>query len=210
MAETFYIDTGNNIIYITSVSQNKEYVNEKMGFNFLPMPGVDPGYHFKFQYPRMDLQGSRINRIVLIVDGSPVQDVPLFENMENIGQEIFLIKQPLIVGRSLFRTVVKGIAKEAGKEALKEKMSDDMGGLLMGALIGVAADVAVDATENADLRISHYFPAYAHALDVPLEPGNHTVQLEYYSGSQLVYRDDIGLVRLEENNMNLVESFVLE
>jgi tetratricopeptide (TPR) repeat protein len=210
MAETFYIDTGNNMIYITSVSQNKEYVNEAMGFNFLLMPGVDPGHHFKFQYPRMDLQGSRIDRIVLLVDGASVKELPLFENMESIGQEIFLIKQPLIVGRSLIRTVIKGIAKEAGKEAMKEQMSNDMGGLLMGALIGVAADVAVDATENADLRVSHYFPAYAHALDLPLEPGNHTVQLEYYSGSQMVYRDNIGEVYLEEKGMNFVESFVLE
>ena len=210
MAETFYIDTGKNVIYITSVSQNKEYVNEKMGFNFLIMPGVEAGYHFKFQYPRMDLQGSRIDRIVLLVDGFEVKDVPLFEDMETIGQEIFLIKQPIVIGRTLFRTVLKGIAKEAGKEAMKEQMSDDVGGLIFGALLGVAADVAVDATENADLRISHYFPAYAHALDVPLEPGNHTVQLEYYSGSQLVYRDNIGLVNMKENGLNFVESFVLE
>jgi len=210
MAETFYLDTGKNIVYITSVSQSKEYVNQVMGFNFLVMPGVEPGYHFKFQYPRMDLQSSSVNRIVLVVDGESVAEIPLLEKMESIAQEIFLLKQPLVIGKTILRTVTKGILKEAGKQAVNDQMSDDLGGALLGALIGVAADVAVDATENADLRISHYFPAYANALDVSLPPGDHMVQLEYYNGSQLVYRDNVGLVKLQPGQLNLVESFVFE
>jgi uncharacterized protein len=210
MGETFYIDTGRNIVFITSVSQNEEYVNKVMGFNFLVMPGINPGYHFKFQYPRMDLQGSSVDRIVLVVDGVAQKEVPLFEDIEAVAQEIFLMKQPFVVGKTILRAVAKGVVKEAGKQAVKDQMSDDVGGFLLGALIGVAADVAVDATENADLRISHYFPAFAHALDVPLPEGNHAVQLEYYSGSKLFYRDNIGLVRLEEGKLNFVESYVLE
>ncbi len=210
MAETFYLDTGQNMVYITSVSQDKDYVNRVMGFNFLFMPGMTPGHHFKFQYPRMDLQGSRVDRIELIIDGVSAKKLPLFEDMESIAQEIFLIKQPLVVGKAILRTVAKGVLKESGKEAVKDQLDGSVGGLLAGALIGIAADVAVDATENADLRISRYFPAYAHALDVPVRPGNHTVQLEYYSGSQLIYRDNVGLVKVLPGQLNLVESFVLE
>ena len=210
MAETFYLDTGSHIVYITSVSQNKDYVNRTMGFNFLVMPGVEPGYHFKFQYPRMDLMGSRIDRIVMTVDGMAKVEIPLFEDMETIAREIFLIRQPFVIGKTILRTVAKGIVKEAGKQAVKDEMSGDVGGLLLGALIGVAADVAVDATENADLRISHYFPAYAHALDVALPPGDHSIELEYFSGSSLVYRDNKGTINLKEGELNLVESFVLK
>ena len=210
MAETFYLDTGNSMVFITSVSQDDDYVNRIMGFNFLFMPGMTPGHHFKFQYPRMDLQGSRIDRIELIIDGVSMTQVPLFEDMETIAQEIFLIKQPLVVGKAILRTVAKGVLKESGKEAVKDQLNGSIGGMLAGALIGIAADVAVDATENADLRISRYFPAYAHALDVPVIPGNHTVQMEYYSGSQLVFRDNIGLVKVAPGELELVESFVLE
>ena len=170
MAETFYLDTGNSMVFITSVSQDDDYVNRIMGFNFLFMPGMTPGHHFKFQYPRMDLQGSRIDRIELIIDGVSMTQVPLFEDMETIAQEIFLIKQPLVVGKAILRTVAKGVLKESGKEAVKDQLNGSIGGMLAGALIGIAADVAVDATENADLRISRYFPAYAHALDVPVIP----------------------------------------
>ena len=210
MAETFYLDTVPNMVFITSVSQDKEYVNRVMGFNFLAMPGISGQHHFKFQYPRMELQGSQVDRVVLIVDGLSMKDMPLFEDIQTIAQEIFLIKQPFVIGRTILRTVAKGVLKEAGKEAVKDRMDDSVGGLLMGALIGVAADVAVDATENADLRISHYFPAYARVLDLSLKQGNHTVQVEYYSGSRLVYRDNVGLVRLQPGELNLVESFVLE
>ncbi len=210
MAETFYLDTGNSMVFITSVSQDDDYVNRIMGFNFLFMPGMTPGHHFKFQYPRMDLQGSRIDRIELIIDGVSMTQVPLFEDMETIAQEIFLLKQPLVVGKAILRTVAKGVLKETGKEAVKDQLDGSVGGMLAGALIGIAADVAVDATENADLRISRYFPAYAHALDVPVRPGNHTVQLEYYSGSQLIYRDNVGLVKVAPGELELVESFVLE
>ena len=34
--------------------------------------------------------------------------------------------------------------------------------------------------------------------------------MEYYSGSQLVFRDNIGLVKVAPGELELVESFVLE
>lgn len=210
VAETFYLDTVKNGVFITAVSQNEEYVKSVVGFNYLFIPGVEPGFHFKFQYPRMEQMHSKVNRIVLLVDGIPVKELPMLENMEKISKEIFLIKQPLVIGKSILRTVSKGIAKEAGKSAVKDSMSDDAGGVVLGLLIGIAADVAVDATENADLRISQYFPAYAHAVDFALPPGEHDIIIEYYNDNKLIFRDDRGVVHLEPGELNLIESYVLE
>lgn len=210
VAETFYLDTVKNGVFITSVSQNEDYVKSVAGFNFLLIPGMDPGHHFKFEYPRMELMHSKIDRIDLLVDGVPVRELPLLENMEKISQEVFLIKQPLVIGKSILRTVAKGVAKEAGKSAIKDSMSDDAGGMVLGMLIGIAADVAVDATENADLRISQYFPAYAHAVDFELPPGEHDISIEYYKDNTLIYRDHRGTVYLEPGEINLIESYVLE
>ncbi|MDC7235492.1 MAG: hypothetical protein PQJ58_19845 [Spirochaetales bacterium] len=210
VAETFYLDTVRNGVFITSVSQNEEYVKSVVGFNFLLMPGVEAGYHFKFEYPRMEKMNSKVNRIVLLVDGVPVRELFLLEKMENIAHEIFLIKQPLVIGKSILRTVAKGILKESGKNAVKESMSDDAGGMVLGMLIGIAADVAVDATENADLRISQYFPAYAHGVDFDLPPGEHHISIEYYKDNKLVYSDDRGMMQLEAGELNFIESYVLE
>jgi uncharacterized protein len=210
VAETFYLDTVRNGVFITSVSQNEEYIKSVVGFNFILMPGIDPGFHFKFEYPRMEQMHSKVNRIVLLVDGVPVKELPLVEKMEKISKEIFLIKQPLVIGKSILRTVTKGILKESGKAAVKDSMSDDAGGLILGMLIGVAADVAVDATENADLRISQYFPAYAHSIDFALPPGEHDVSIEYYKDSTLIFRDHRGSINMTPGDLNFIESFVLE
>ncbi|MBF9014589.1 MULTISPECIES: hypothetical protein [unclassified Oceanispirochaeta] len=210
VAETFYLDTVKNGVFITSVSQNEEYIKSVVGFNFLLMPGIGSGYHFKFEYPRMEQMHSKVNRIVLLVDGVPVKELPLIENMERISREIFLIKQPLVIGKSILRTVTKGIVKETGKTAVNDSMSDDAGGMVLGILIGFAADVAVDATENADLRISQYFPAYAHSIDFALPPGEHDVSIEYYKDSTLIFRDQRGSLNLQSGELNFVESYVLE
>ena len=204
LAETFYLTTLPGVVVITSVSQSEEYVKSNVGFNFLAMPGVDGGFHFKFEYPRMDLMGSKVNRIVLLIDGTPVRDVPVFEKMESISKEIFLIKQPLVIGKSILRTVAKGILKESAKDQMNS------GGSVTGLLMGIALDVAVDATENADLRISQYFPAFAHTLDMTVPPGEHSVMVEYYEDSTLIFRDNRGVMDLKAEELNLIESFVLE
>jgi hypothetical protein len=210
LAETFYLTTLPGIVVINSVSQSEEYIKSNVGFNFLVMPGVEGGYHFKFEYPRMDLMGSQVNRIVLLIDGVPVREIPIFEKMEDISKEIFLIKQPLVIGRSILRTVAKGILKESGKQAAKDALGGDMGGMVAGMLLGFAADVAVDATENADLRSSQYFPAFDYTLDIMIPPGEHAVMVEYYKDSTLIFRDNRGVMNLQTEELNLVESFVLE
>ncbi|MDC7239984.1 MAG: hypothetical protein PQJ50_06450 [Spirochaetales bacterium] len=210
MAETFYLDTINDGVFITSVSQSEEYIKELVGFNFLFIPGIGPGHHFKFEYPRLEMMGSNVNRIVLLVNGVPVRELTQVESMQSISREIFVIKQPLVIGKAIIRTVTKGILKESGKSAMQDNMGDSTGGMIAGLLLGIAADVAVDATENADLRISPYFPAYAHAIDVALPPGEHNVTIEYYRDSTLIYRDNRGMIDLQPGELNFIESFVLE
>ncbi len=208
-AKTLYLTTIPGAVIITMTDQNEDYVKEIVGFNVLAMPGVEGGFHFKFQYPQMKKMGSDVSRILLRV-GNDAAEVPLLEKMENISQEIFLIKQPLIIGKAILRTVAKGILKESGKQAMKDQMSDDAGGMLLGMLLGVAADVAVDATENADLRISQYFPARAYAADLSLPPGEYPVSIEYYAGNTMLFRDDRGMMNLQPGQLNLMESFFLE
>lgn len=208
-AKTLYLTTIPGAIVITMTDQNEDYVKEMVGFNVLAMPGVEGGLHFKFQYPQMKLMGSDVSKVLLRL-GDRTVEVPLLEKMEKISQEIFLIKQPLIIGKAILRTVAKGIVKETGKQAMKDQMDDSAGGLVLGLLLGVAADVAVDATENADLRISQYFPARAHAVDLSLTPGEYPVAIEYYAGNTLLFRDNRGVMNLQPDRFNLVESFYLQ
>ncbi len=208
LAETFYLQTTPGLVWIVATSQDEEYVKNVVGFNVINMPGVEGGFHFKFQYPRMEMLGSSIDRIDIVLDGKTAKQVYLIEDMEKISKEIFLIKQPLVVGKTVIRTVLKNILKESGKEKASESLTG--GNPFLDFLFGVAADVAVDASENADLRISPYFPAYANVADITVPPGLHNLSIDYYSNGRLVFRDERSNVDIKAGELNLVESFLLE
>jgi len=75
-------------------------------------------------------------------------------------------------------------------------------------LIGsVATDVAVDASEQADLRVSRYFPAYAHVGEWNVAPGSRTVEIEYYGANGLLRVETVGPVDLRSGELNFVTSF---
>ncbi len=129
MAETFYIHTTDDIVWIAATSQDTEYVKQVVGFDNIYMPGVEGGYHFKFQFPKMHLMGSSIDRIELEIDGAVVRELESIESMENISEEIYLLKQPLIVGKTIIRTVIKNILKEKAKRRNGNKGQRFSGGL---------------------------------------------------------------------------------
>ena len=203
LAETFYLHTTDNVVWIAATSQDTDYVKHVVGFDNILMPGVEGGFHFKFQYPKMHLMGTSVDRIELEIDGTVVRELEQIEEMEKISQEIYLLKQPIVIGKTVIRTVVKNILKEKAKKEMGTKNSG-----FLGALMGVAADVAVDATENADLRICPYFPSRASVTDLTVEPGEHTVSVIYYSKGVPIFRDDKGTVNITVDGLNIVESFL--
>lgn len=212
VAETYYINSSSNWVTFARVEQDgDDYLKNVAGIEQMYVPGIDGGFHMKFQFPRLYLRGSNVSEVKVNIDGNRY-DVQLIEDMEHIANVTFLIKQPLIIAKTVTRAIIKGIAKEIGKDAGKDAIQDSVGGiegLLLGAVVGLAADVAVDATENADLRISQFFPAYALTAEVEVEPGLHNVQVEYYGDGGILYVDELGEVNVTEDQLNLFESFYM-
>ena len=211
LADTFYVHTGPDIVYLASTKQEEDYATEVAGFTFLIVPGVRPGIHFKIQFPRIEARGSDVDRIVLRLDGNAAGELQLLERTEDIAVETFRLKQPLTVGKTIIRATLKNIAKEAGKDAASDALTDQMGlgGAILGFFAGIAADVAVDATENADLRISHFFPAEARVAEFAVDPGTYRVTVEYWDGSNLLGVRDHGEMTFAPGGLNLVESCLL-
>jgi len=205
LAHTIYIDSGNSMVFLTYQGESDDYVNRLIGFNTIFMPGVRPGFHFKFELPYLSLRGSDVTSIAVLVDGVEAGQLYLTENMESIAEETFKLKQPWIVGKTVTRTVTKGVVKELGKEVANDQL-----GFWGGLLVGLAADVAVDATENADTRLSQFFPAHAYTGEIGVTPGPHDIQLVYYSGNREIFRDYKGTIDIQPNSLNLVQSFVFQ
>lgn len=208
-AETLYIVTSNNWVEILYAGEGDKGVLIPEGYAAFPYPGIEGGYRFKFQLPRMERRGSDVTRIRVIADGRPVGELALLEDMERIAIDTFNVKKPIIFLKTITRTIVKGIVAERGKEEMQQAglESGSMLGLAAGLIGSVATDVAVDASEQADLRVSRFFPAYTYAGEWDIDPGTYDISIEYFNGSGLLRVEEIGPVQVEAGALNLVSSF---
>lgn len=170
---------------------------------------VEAGYNFRFELPRMEMRGSEVTRIRVLANGQELGEVGLLEDMQRIAYETFQISRPVVFVRSVVRATLKGIAGQRAGRAMEEAgaQSGSALGMIAGAIGAIATDIALDQSEQADLRISRFFPAFAHAGEWVLEPGTHSIQVEYHGPRGLLWRDDLGEVEIIPGSPNLVSSF---
>jgi len=211
LADTVYGDSNGDIVFLTMRGRNEDDIMLSLGFTSLHVLDSEPGFHFKVQFPRLVSRGSKVDRIVVKFDGTEVTELARLESLDAIAQETFLMKQPLTVGRTIIRAAAKNIAKEHGKEVMREELKDHGEvGALINVVAGLALDIFVVATENADLRISQFFPSDIWAAEFPVLPGTYHVEVEYWRGRKLMFVADHGLRSVTIDGPNLVESYLLQ
>ncbi len=204
-ASTFYIHSEENLIVLGGSSENYLGRQNLAGLSFIAWPGVNAGYHFKIQLPYLQKRASNVDRIEVVVTGAASENLQRLESIENAAEETFNIKKPLIYLKTLTRSVVKGIAAEQAKQKMTKNM--DAGAAFFTRL---AADLAVNQTENADLRISRFFPAEAAIREIHLPEGVYDIRINYYSThGMLIHTDDRSGVSIEAGNLNVLESSYL-
>jgi len=203
-ADTFWIHTQFNQIFIAA-SREARYGGQRLsGANVITWPGIEPGYTFKFQLPRIEKRGTHVTSIGVKIDGQPGPWLTQIESLENSAEATFEIRKPLTYLKTVSRTVTKGIAAAQAQQAAKEEWGETQG-----ILAGLLAGVGVSVTENADLRISRFFPARACIAETALAPGPHQITFEYYDADGLLLHRDERTVQVERNGLNLIESFYL-
>lgn len=209
-AHTLYVVTGDDQVTITTENESESGILIPRSYNTFYFPGVESGYRFKFQLPWMDLQGSEVNSIRVVVDGKPAGELQMIEDFERVALDTFQVRYPLIFLKTVTRTIVKGVVAAKGTDELENAAYESGSPLLilLGLLGSFATDVAVDASEQADLRLSRYFPAYAYTGEWDLPTGDHRVEIEYFRGGSLLYRDDLGTVEVTGGGINLLTSFL--
>jgi len=203
-ADTFWIHTQLNQIFIAASQEHRYGGQQLSGFNSIYWPGIDPGYTFKFQLPRLEKRGTRVRAIGITVDGRRGPWLSQIESLENAAEAAFEIQKPLITLKTISRTVTKGIAAAQAQKAAEEKWGESQG-----LLTGLLAGFGVSITENADLRISRFFPARASIAEMDLRPGTHRIAFEYYDAGGMLLFKDIRNIDIQRSGLNLIESFYL-
>jgi hypothetical protein len=156
----------------------------------------------KFSLPKLQKTPSTVKNVRVVVNSdSPVDLFPI-EKMDEVVEELFNVKRPIIYTRTIIRAVAKQIANEAASKALKKENE------LAGDLFKFAGQIAGEATEKADLRGWQTLPGTAHVNVLQLPKGTHTVKLEYLSPIGAVVHTETFTVTVtgDPSELKLVES----
>ncbi len=207
LARTLYIHTQPRSITITATQQTSYQQRHVRALEVIPWAGKDPlpvGTQLKFQVPYMKMRGSRVARIRLMLNGREVGSFSTIESMDKVALETFKVKEPLIYLKTITRAVAKGVARaQAVAELQKHRDGQKVPVFLVDAMFA--------ATENADLRISQFFPGAAGIYEIDVPEGRHRVSVLYYdrNGSRL-FVDELGFIDVSRNRLNLLESCYLD
>ncbi|MCD4819742.1 MAG: hypothetical protein K8S23_13740 [Candidatus Cloacimonetes bacterium] len=205
-AKTLYIHTEKNSIIIGTTDENPKGKATLETLNVFPWKDVKKGYHFKFQVPYMKNRDSSVKYVKVKIDNEEVKTLQKIEDISKVAFETYKVKEPITYLKTITRAVIKGLFAEKRKEEMEAKIQNP----LLGFAARMATDLAMDATENADLRISRYFPSIALTEEFLIESGIHTVKIEYYGiNNTLLHIDEKTDVEVIQGKLNLMESFYL-
>lgn len=200
-ANDLMVHTDENLIIVYS-SDGKD----KKQLDAIAWPGVNKGLHFKLSLPRMEKKPSIVSKITVEIDGKEISHFNKLESIENVALETYKIKEPIIYLKSIARTVIKAIINEATNKELDKQT----GGGLMGSLTRAMTGALLDATENADLRLSRYFPSTVAESEILVKPGKYSIKVNYYDNNdRLLYSDNLGTQDISKAKLNLFRTFYL-
>ena len=183
-----------NIIGFTGMSPVKEENNLR-----IPLPLPPPNSSALVSLPRMVDRPSGIESIEVVLNTGQSFNLELLEDMGRVARETFSARYSNIVIKTTARSIIKATAGAVSARAAEER-----GGALMGFTVGLMARIAADASENADLRMSRYFPAHAHVGGINLEPGVYSITVNYYGrGRNLIASERRDNVSVREGVLNI-------
>jgi hypothetical protein len=188
-----------NVIGFAGMSPVKVEVN-----TMIPLPLPAPNNWARLALPQMIDRPSAVESIEVILDNGQSFRLELLENMNWVVRETFKASYSLIV----LKTVARTIAKSVTGAAVSSRVSERNEGL--GLLLGLIGRVAADLSEQADTRVSRYFPGYAYVGGINLNPGVYTVTVRYYGRSGLIYSERRSNVMVSSGSLNLLEFICLK
>jgi hypothetical protein len=161
----------------------------------------------KIALPVMVKRPSAVSGIEVIFDDGRRFDLELLEDIDEVARETFEKRKGLIYLKTIIRATMKA-ATSVSLDAAADKEEGNTG-LALG-ILSLAAQVYAEASEQADLRISRYFPAKAWTGGINLEPGVYSFRVNFYgSGRPLasLYYEDI---KISAGVLNLTEAVCLK
>lgn len=176
--------------------------------NLLRIP-ISGSNWVKIALPVVTPRPSKIVRTVVELNTGESFDLELIEHLGAVAVETFKQRAALIYLKSVLRSVSKTVSSAVLDEGAKQA-SDSSTSLLL-SLLSLGTQIYAEASEQADLRMSRYFPDKALVGGITVDPGVYTITITYYSSNNTVLQ-----IRTFENfevgsgRLNLLEAVCIQ
>jgi hypothetical protein len=188
-----------NIIAFSGLSPVKQS-------NTMRIP-LSRGRYVKISLPEMISRPSIVDRIEVQFDNGMNFRLELLEDIDAIARDTFKSRRGLMYTKSIVRAITKATTSSV-LDAVSER-TDGLLGLAFG-IASLGSQVYAEASEQADLRVSRYFPARAWVGGINVDPGRYSFHVNFYgrSGGPLTtqYFENVTVSPL---SLNLIEAFAL-
>ncbi|MDR0400543.1 MAG: hypothetical protein LBH51_06325 [Treponema sp.] len=169
---------------------------------------IGEGHYVKISLPELEYRPSRISRVEAVFDDGRRFPLELLEDIGAIAGETYKARENFIYLKTIIRASLKGMSS-AVFDSLAEETEG--GGSALFGLLSLSSQLYAEMSEQADLRISRYFPSHAYVGGINLSPGRYSFNVVYYNSSGKA----VGAFRYEdvpvlENRLNLTEAVCLK
>lgn len=193
----------------SSLDEELEIPNGKARLNALLFVGLSPvkeehtdrisfsNTYVKIALPSIRERGSQVSRINIAFDGGPTLALELLENISAVAKATFAEKVPLIYIKTLLRTAVKsGVSSILDEEGYSQASK--------------LFQLFTEVSEQADTRLSRYFPSKAYIGGITLEPGVYSFSVNFYAQDGRLIQSEKRTMDIQANKLNLVEAICLK
>jgi hypothetical protein len=161
----------------------------------------------KISLPVMANRPSGVTGIAVILEDGRRFDLELLENINEVARETFEKRKSVIYLKTIIRATMKSAASLSLDEASEKEGGNT--GLVLG-ILSLATQMYAEASEQADLRISRYFPARAWVGGINLEPGTYSFRVNFYGASgRLLVSQEYKDITIRADTLNLTEAVCL-
>lgn len=163
----------------------------------------------KIAIPEFSERPSRVARTVVSISDGESFELELIENMSTVARETFRQRSAVIYMKSILRSIAKTTSSAVLEEGARQT-SDSSAALILG-LLSLGTQVYAEASEQADLRMSRYFPAQALVGGITVDPGNYTVTVSWYdTGNTLIQQRVFEDIEVIAGQLNLLEAVCIQ
>jgi hypothetical protein len=199
-SELLVVDRGSkrvNFVAFSGTAPQKVEVVDRFWFS--------PSNYIKIALPTLVGSATKVNSIeILFSDGSLIFLEPI-ESIGLIARDTFKLR----LGAITTKTIIRSYLKATGVAVIDVATQDSDNSLgLFGPILSLASRIFNEASEQADLRMSHFFPDQVWVGGVTMKEGTYDAKVIYKDRNGTIMAiDEIKDLRVSKNGLNLFESF---